>query len=81
MHVSLNKSANRSCTANRSYARDNKQRSMQKRDITPSRNVDHRTGQLMADGDRYVSVCSEEQLAIAQHLIRTDEVRDARRQA
>ena len=47
---------------------------MQKRDITPSRNVNHRTGRLMADGDRYVSVCSDEQLVIAQHLIKTDEV-------
>ncbi|KAI6171868.1 WD-REPEATS-REGION domain-containing protein [Aphelenchoides besseyi] len=51
----------------------NRQKSFKKRELTPSRNHDVRTGERIAEGDRYVGICSEEQLQIAQHLIKTDE--------
>jgi hypothetical protein len=47
---------------------------MRKRELTPSRNHDVQIGQLIGDGDRYIGIRTEEQLAISQHLIRTEEV-------
>lgn len=47
---------------------------MRKRELTPSRNLDVQTGQIITDGDRYVGIRTEEQLAISQHLIRSEEV-------
>jgi hypothetical protein len=47
---------------------------MRKRELTPSRNIDIRSGHFTVDGDRYVGIRSEEQLAISQHLIRSEEV-------
>ncbi|CAD5209046.1 unnamed protein product [Bursaphelenchus okinawaensis] len=41
-----------------------------KREITPSRNLDIKTGHSICDGDRYVGTMNEEQLEIAQHLMR-----------
>lgn len=53
---------------------DTKRKTMRKRELTPSRNIDVRAGHI-SDGDRYVGIRSEEQLAISQHLIRSEEVK------
>jgi len=52
---------------------DSKRKATRKRELTPSRNIDIRPGQMIADGDRYVGIRTEEQLAISQHLIRSEE--------
>lgn len=43
---------------------------MKKLELTPSRNVNYRRGQV-AEGDRYVGVRSEDQLELANHLLKT----------
>uniref|UniRef100_A0A1I7SCR3 WD_REPEATS_REGION domain-containing protein n=1 Tax=Bursaphelenchus xylophilus TaxID=6326 RepID=A0A1I7SCR3_BURXY len=46
------------------------EKTFKKREITPSRNLDVKTGQVIGDGDRYVGAMNNEQLGIAQHLMR-----------
>jgi hypothetical protein len=52
---------------------ESRKKIIRKRELTPSRNIDVHAG-LISDGDRYMGIQSNEQLAISQHLIKSDEV-------
>lgn len=43
---------------------------MKKLELTPSRNINYRRGQV-AEGDRYVGIRSDEHLELANHLLKT----------
>lgn len=47
------------------------EKKLKKREITPSRNLDVKSGLVVGDGDRYCSLMNDEQLGIAQHLLRS----------